>query len=175
MKKILIITAVVIGLVTAGYSSKAQAAAAGGKIGVISLQELIPTMPDYKKADTALNDYQNALGQNFEDMKREYYEKDSAITSKDTIKLTKAQLEIKRREVSELLVKLQGWQQQAQQLYQQKQQDLISPIQKKAVEAVQTVAKENGYAYVLSKEALLVSPPADDLLPLVKKKLGIIK
>ena len=173
MKKILIITAVVIGLVTTGYSSKAQGAAAGGKIGVISLQELIPTMPDYKKADTALNDYQNALGQNFEDMKREYYEKDSAITSKDTLKLTKAQLEIKRREVTELLQKLQGWQQQAQQLYQQKQQDLITPIQKKAVEAVQTVAKENGYTYVLSKEALLVSPPADDLLPLVKKKLGI--
>jgi outer membrane protein len=173
MKKILIIAAVVIGLVMAGNSSKAQGAAAGTKIGVISLQELIPTMPEYKKADTALNDYQSALGQNFEDMKREYYEKDSAITSKDTLKLTKAQLEIKRREVSELLAKLQGWQQQAQQLYQQKQQDLISPIQKKALEAVQTVAKENGYAYVLSKEALLVSPPAEDLLPLVKKKLGI--
>ena len=173
MKKILIIAAVVIGLVSAGYSSKAQAAAAGGKIGFISLQELIPVMPEYKKADTALNDYQTALGQNFEDMKREYYEKDSAITTKDTAKLTKAQLEIKRREVGELLVKLQGYQQQSQQLYQQKQQDLIAPIQKKAVEAVQAVAKENGYGYVLSKEALLVSPPADDLLPLVKKKLGI--
>jgi outer membrane protein len=175
MKKILIITAVVIGLVSAGYSSKAQVAAAGGKIGFISLQELIPVMPEYKKADTALNDYQTALGQNFEDMKREYYEKDSAINTKDTVKLTKAQLEIKRREVGELLVKLQGYQQQSQQLYQQKQQDLISPIQKKAVEAVQAVAKENGFTYVLSKEALLVSPPAEDLLPLVKKKLGITK
>jgi outer membrane protein len=161
---------VVMGLVMAGTSVKAQGAT---KIGVISLQELIPTMPEYRKADTALNDYQNALGQNFEDMKREYYEKDSSLNSKDSTKLTKAQLEIKRREVSELLVKLQGWQQQAQQMYQQKQQDLITPIQKKALEAVQTVAKENGYTYVLSKEALLVSPPAEDLLPLVKKKLGI--
>jgi outer membrane protein len=173
MKKILTIVAVVMGLVMSGYSSNAQGAPAAGKIGFISLQELIPTMPEYKKADTALNDYQTALGQNFEDMKREYYEKDSAVTSRDTAKLTKAQLEIKRREVGELLQKLQGYQQQSQQLYQQKQQDLITPIQKKAVEAVQTVAKENGYAYVLSKEALLVSPPADDLLPLVKKKLGI--
>ena len=59
--------------------------------------------------------------------------------------------------------------------YAQKQQDLIAPIQKKAVDAVQTVARENGYAYVISKDALLVSPPADDLLPLVKKKLGITK
>jgi outer membrane protein len=75
--------------------------------------------------------------------------------------------------MGEMLVKLQGWQQQAQQLYQQKYQDLIAPIQKKAVETVQAVAKENGYTYVLSKEALLVSPPAEDLLPLVKKKLGL--
>ena len=170
MKKILTIVAVVMGLFVATDSAKAQG---GTKIGFISLQELIPTMPEYKKADTALNDYQSALGQNFEDMKREYYEKDSVLNSKDTLKLTKAQLEIKRREISELLVKLQGWQQQAQQLYQQKQQDLITPIQKKAVEAVNAVAKENGYTYVFSKEALLVSPPAEDLLPLVKRKLGI--
>jgi len=168
MKKNLFIVAVVMGLVMAGNSTKAQT-----KIGYISLQELIPTMPEYKKADTALNDYQNALGQNFEDMKREYYEKDSLLQSKDTLKYTTAQKEIKRREVSELLVKLQGWQQQAQQLYQQKQQDLISPIQKKAVEAIQAVAKESGYTYVLNKETLLVSPPAEDMLPLVKKKLGI--
>lgn len=168
MKKIVTIVVVVMGLVLAGNSTKAQ-----GKIGYISLQELIPAMPEYKKADTALNDYQNALGQNFEDMKREYMEKDSLLNSKDTLKYTKAQLELKKREISDMVIKLQGWQQQAQQLYQQKQQELIQPIQKKAVDAVQTVAKENGYAFVLTKEALLSSPPADDLLPLVKKKLGI--
>lgn len=168
MKKIVTIVVVVMGLVMAGNSTMAQS-----KIGFISLQELIPAMPEYKKADTALNDYQSALAQNFEDMKREYMEKDSLLNSKDTIKYTKAQLELKKREISDMLIKLQGWQQQAQQLYQQKQQDLITPIQRKAVEAVNAVAKENGYSYVLTKEALLVSPPAEDLLPLVKKKLGI--
>ncbi|HEY4110447.1 OmpH family outer membrane protein [Puia sp.] len=169
MKKIVTIVVVVMGLILAGNSTKAQ----GTKIGYISLQELIPSMPEYKKADTSLNDYQNALAQNFEDMKKEYMEKDSLLNSKDSLKYTKSQLELKKREISEMVVKLQGWQQQAQQLYQQKQQELIQPIQKKAVEAVQAVAKENGFAYVLTKEALLSSPPADDLLPLVKKKLGI--
>jgi len=171
MKKIVTIVVVVMGLVLAGNSTKAQ----GNKIGYISLQELIPAMPEYKKADTALNDYQNALAQNFEDMKKEFQEKDSLLNSKDTAKYTKSQLELKKRELSEMYVKLQGWQQQAQQMYQQKQQDLIQPIQKKAVDAVNTVAKENGFTYVLTKEALLVSPPAEDLLPLVKKKLGIVK
>jgi len=169
MKKIVTIVLVVMGLLMAGNSTQAQT----GKLGYISLQELIPTMPEYKKADTALNDYQNALGQNFEDMRREYYEQDSLLNSKDTAKYTRAQLEIKKKNLSDMLIKLQGWQQQAQQLYQQKQQDLIAPIQKKAIETVQAVAKENGYTYVFTKEALLVSPPAEDILPLVKKKLGL--
>src|ERR1700750_3239563 len=117
MKKIVTIVAVVMGLVLAGNSTKAQ----GNKLGYISLSELIPAMPEYKKADTALNDYQNALGQNFEDMKREYYEQDSLLNSKDTAKYTRAQLELKRKNMGEILIKLQGWQQQAQQLYQQKQ------------------------------------------------------
>jgi outer membrane protein len=169
MKKFVTVVVVVMGLMLAGSSNvKAQ-----GKIAYISLQELIPAMPEYRKADTALNDYQNALQQNFEDMKKEFQEKDSLLNSKDTLKYTKAQLELKKGELSQMYVKLQGWQQQAQQLYQQKQQELIAPIQKKAVDAVQAVAKENGYAYVLNKEILLSSPPADDLLPLVKKKLGI--
>jgi outer membrane protein len=171
MKQIVTTLVVVMGLVMVGNSTKAQSATA--KIAYISLTELIPAMPEYKKADTALNDYQQALGQNFDDMKKEYYEQDSLLNSKDTIKYTKAQLELKKKNMSEMMVKLQGWQQQAQQLYQQKQQELIAPIQKKAIETVQAVAKENGFTYVFTKEALLVSPPAEDLLPLVKKKLNL--
>ncbi len=134
---------------------------------------MITGMPEYKKADSSMVEYQSALNQNFDDMKREFSEKDSLLSSKDTAKYTRAQIEIKRKQLGELYMKLQGYQQQAGQLYQQKQQDLMAPIQKKAADIVQTVAKENGYTYVFLKDALLVSPPADDLLPLVKKKLGL--
>ncbi len=168
MKKMVIVAVAVLGLLTAGISSKAQS-----KIGYISLADVITAMPEYKKADTSLADYQQALSQNFDDMKREFNEQDSLLSSKDTLKYTKAQMEIKRKNLTDLYLKVNGWQQQAQQLLQQKQQDLIKPIQEKAVSTVQAVAKENGYTYVLSKEALFVSPPGDDLLPLVKKKLGL--
>jgi len=168
MKKILILVVAVIGLAAAGNKAQAQT-----KIGFISLADVITAMPEYKKADTSLADFQTALGQNYDDMRREFSEQDSLLNSKDTAKYTKAQLELKRKNLGEMYLKLQGWQQQAQQMYQQKQQDLIAPIQKKAVETVQAVARENGYTYVLSKEALFVSPPAEDLLPLVKKKLGL--
>jgi outer membrane protein len=168
MKKMVTILVAVIGMVAFGHTSQAQT-----KIGYISLQELIFAMPEYKKADTALNEYQTALSANFEDMKKEFNEQDSLLSSKDTVKYTRAQLELKRKNLGEMYIKLNGWNQQAQQLYQQKQQELITPIQKKALDNVQTVAKENGFTYVLSKEALFVSPPAEDLLPLVKKRLGL--
>lgn len=143
------------------------------KIGFISLSELITDMPDYKKADSSMQDYQQALNQNFEDMKKEFSEKDSLLSSKDTAKYSRAQIEMKRKSLGELYMKLQGYQQQAGQLYQQKQQDLMTPIQKKAADIVSVVAKENGFTFVFLKDALLVSPPADDLLPLVKKKLNL--
>ena len=168
MKKIVAIVFVATTLSFAGNKLQAQT-----KFGFISLSEMITGMPEYKKADSSMVDYQSALNQNFEDMKREFNEKDSLLSSKDTVKYTRAQIEIKRKQLGELYLKLQGYQQQAGQLYQQKQQDLMAPIQKKAADIVQTIAKENGYTYVFLKDALLVSPPADDLLPLVKKKLGL--
>jgi outer membrane protein len=168
MKKIVAIVLVASAFTLAGNRLQAQT-----KLGFISLSDMITGMPEYKKADSSMQEYQGALNQNFDDMKREFSEKDSLLSSKDTVKYTRAQLEIKRKQLGELYLKLQGYQQQAGQLFQQKQQELMAPIQKKASDIVQTVAKENGYTYVFLKDALLVSPPADDLLPLVKKKLGM--
>ncbi|MBS1916369.1 MAG: OmpH family outer membrane protein [Bacteroidetes bacterium] len=168
MKKIVTIVVVALGLMATGNQAKAQT-----KIGYISLNELIASMPESKKADTSYSDFQNALSQQYEDYNKELREQDSMLQSKDTAKLTKAQLEVKRRAFSELYIKVQGFQQQASQQLQQKQQELLAPIQKKAIEAAQAVAKENGYAYVFVKDVLIAYPPADDLMPLVKKKLNI--
>jgi len=168
MKKIVTILLVAAGLVLSSNRSEAQA-----KFGYISLGDLYPTMPEYKKADTSMLEYRNAIGQQFEDMSREYREQDSLLNSKDTSKYTKAQLELKKRNLNEMLSKLQGWNTQAQQMLEQKQQELMAPIQKKALETIQEVSKENGFTHVFAKEALLVEPAGEDILPLVKKKLGL--
>lgn len=151
-----------------------NAANAQNKIAHIDFSALIVSMPEYKKADTTLAQYQNALNQQYADMVQDFNLKDSLLASKDSLKYTKAQLEVKRRDLGQLYVKLQGWNQQAQQLYAAKENELLAPIQAKAAQAIEAVAKENGYGYVLSRQAVVNTPPAaDDLLPLVKKKLGI--
>jgi outer membrane protein len=91
----------------------------------------------------------------------------------DSAKLSPAVKEVRRKNLQQQLQELQGADQRIQQELQKKQEDLSAPIQKKAIDAVQAVAKESGYTYVLPKEAVIVGPPADDILPLVKKKLGL--
>jgi len=166
MKKFLTVMLFFLGLI-ASTSVNAQA-----KIGYISSQELVSVMPETKKADSLLQDFRNALVQNATDKQNAFY---SAIDkfNKDSLTLTDAQKSVKRAELTKLGQDLGGEDERIQQQLQQKQQELLAPINKKAFDAVQTVAKENGFTYVFEKEALLVAPPAEDILPLVAKKLNI--
>jgi outer membrane protein len=105
-------------------------------------------------------------------MIKEYRDRDSLIRV-DSAKWTPAIKNIKFKEFQDLGESLQNYSNEAQQYLQQKEQELFQPVQKIAKEAIQVVAKANGYSYIFSAEALLVSPPADDILPLVKKHLKI--
>jgi len=158
-----------IGLLANAFQGNAQ-----NKIGYISLQELISAMPEYKKAQTDMQEYQKALVQQGTDYQQAFLEKQKAATSADTIKWTPAMKEIKKKELNELYIKWTNFvNQEAQQMMNQHEQELLAPIQEKAVTTSQAVAKENGYAYILPKEQLISFPAADDILPLVYKKLGI--
>ncbi len=147
-------------------------ASAQNKIGYISLDELIGVMPEAEKADGELKEYQASLAQQGQDMMKELGDKDSLFV-KDSAKLSPSMKEIKRNELIALYQRVQGWNQQAQDMYQQKAQEKITPLKEKALATIKEVAKENGYAYVLDANTVMVGPPGDDLIGLVKRKLGI--
>lgn len=142
------------------------------KIGYISSQELVSVMPETKKADSALQELKNALIQNATDKQNAFY---AAVEkfNKDSATLSTSVKAVKRSELTKMGQELSNEEERIQQQLQQRQQELIGPINKRAYEAVQAVAKEAAYAYVFEKEALLVAPPGDDILPLVAKKLNI--
>jgi outer membrane protein len=167
MKRILPVVLFSLFITALGNGLQAQ-----NKIGYISLQELIPAMPEYKKAEADLTDYGKALNEQLADYRRQYDMKDSAYKV-DSPKLSLAQREITRKTLNELAIKTYSYQQEANQMLQKKEQELLGPIQAKAVQTTQAVAKENGYAYVLPKEQLIAFPASDDILPLVAKKLGL--
>ncbi len=163
MKKLIVAGVMAMGI----FSASAQT-----KIGYISTDELIAVMPEAEKADAELKEYQSALGQQGQDRMKELGLKDSLFV-KDSAKLSPSMKEIKRKELIELYQKVQGFQTEAQEMYQEEAQKKIAPIRAKAMEAIRAVAKENGYTYILDVNAVIVAPPGDDVLALVKKKLGI--
>lgn len=142
------------------------------KVGYISISEVITAMPEAKKADSSLTQYRDALVSNATD-RQNTFNADVQKFIQDSGKLTVAQREVKRTALQKQSQEMAGEEQRIQEELQKKQQELSAPIEKKATDAVQAVAKENGYTYVLPKEMVIVGPPGDDLLALVKKKLNI--
>jgi outer membrane protein len=165
-----LIVAMVMGLSLLGLTNTAFTQ---NKIGYISTEELIGSMPEAEKANAQLQDYQTSLQQQGQDYYAELNEKDS-IFQKDSAKLSPAAKELRRNDLIALYQKVQGWNQTMQQMIQEKSQTLVVPIKQKAFENIKAVAKENGYTYVIEASSVLVGPPGDDILTLVKKKLGIV-
>jgi len=146
------------------------------KIGYVDFNTLIAAMPGVDSVKIKLQKYQQTLTDQLDAMRAEAedkfrdYQSQSASMS-DLIKQTK------EKELQDLQSRIDGFTTKAQQDLQAKQQELLQPIVEKAKAAIKEVAKENKYTYVLNsiEDVVLYSEPTDDLMALVKKKLGITK
>jgi outer membrane protein len=147
-------------------------ASAQQKIGYINTDELISVMPEAEKADAELKEYQASLSQQGQDLMKELGDKDSLFV-RDSAKLSPSMREIKKNELIALYQRVQNWNQQAQEMYQQEAQKKIAPLRQKAMDAIKAVAEEKKYTYILDNSSVIVGPPGDDVLPLVKAKLGV--
>ena len=167
MKKFLSLVTLVFALVAFSNSASAQM-----KIGYISTQDLISVMPETQKADSNLRQYNTALYTNARE-KEESLNNAIEKFNKDSATYTAAVKEVKRQDLQKAYQELTTEDQRIQSALEQKRNELVAPIQKKALETIQAVAKENGYSHVFERDALLVAPPGDDILPLVAKKMNI--
>ncbi|MEY3577114.1 MAG: hypothetical protein RL394_697 [Bacteroidota bacterium] len=167
MKQILSLGLVMIALVAFNPFLNAQ-----NKTGYVSIDEVVQLMPDYKKATAEMAQFDSALQINYGETLKELNRQDSMFKA-DSVKMTMATKTAKKEQMKKLLVELQGYEQNYQQQMQQKQEELMAPVAQKANQLIADVAKANGYAYVFRKEALVVSPDGDDILPLIKKKLEV--
>ncbi len=165
MKKIIAIFVLAAGLVSG--TANAQ-----NKFGFIRVDEMVSLMPELKRIDTLLMSYQNdTLPKTYNYLLGQYQRYDSIVN--DSIKQPLVVRQQAARERQDYLGELQNWQASAQQLIEAKQNSLLQPVYDKVLKAVDDVAKEKGYNYVFNREALLVGPPADNLLPMVAEKLKV--
>ncbi|MEO6884403.1 MAG: OmpH family outer membrane protein [Bacteroidia bacterium] len=168
MKKVIKTAIVAIVLFATSIQVNAQ------KIAHISVDSLLAVMPESQAAKKAAQDYYNQLQGQVVSMQKELqtkyqdYQQNQANYT-DLVKQTK------QKELNDLNQRIQDFQTQAQQDIQKKNDDLTKPVYQKAKKAINEVAKEKGYKYVLdtSSGVVLYSDPSDDIMDAVRKKLGI--
>lgn len=144
------------------------------KIAHIDLDSLISLMPESTEAKKSQEEYIKQLEGMIVTMQTEFDTKYQDYVANQTkySALIKSSME---KDLQDLQRRIQEFQNTAQQDLQKKNEELAKPIYDKAKKAIDQVAKENGYKYVLdtSTGIVLFSEPTDDILNLTKKKLGI--
>ena len=170
MKKILRSTLLIMfcAFMSVGFSQ------VNAKLGYIDSNELLELMPGKDSIQTVLQDYGKALENQLQTMYGEYQTKvqdyqANSSTMSDIIRQTK------EKELADLETRIQTFQQQADTDLQDKQVKLLQPLLDKAKSAITAVAKEGGYTYIfdVGTGAYLYYEKGDNILPLVKAKLGL--
>lgn len=147
---------------------------AQAKFGYIDSRELLSLMPEVRKADSSLQLFAKSYQDQLESMGKEYQKKAQDFQAQEKT-MTEAVKEVKIKEIQQLEERIQSTQQSAQEKVAKKKEELYSPILEKADKAIKDVAKSNNYDYVFDASAgtLLYAKESDNILSLVKTKLGI--
>lgn len=121
-----------------------------------------------KKTAQDLESKLAALTKEYQSQVQTYQAQEAAMT--DAIKQDKI------KEITNLEERIGEFQQSAQKDLQAQEEKLLRPIIDKAKKAIEDVAKENGFTYIFDSGVgvLLYQKDSDDIMPLVKKKLGLI-
>lgn len=146
------------------------------KFGHINMQTLVQLMPETDSANVALEKYGKDLEETFQGMQKEFQSKYETYQQKQKDWLP-AVIEAKEKELGEIQQRLQQFQQTAQQDISQMQARLLQPVIKKANDAVEKIAKTNGFTYIFDTSIhsmiYINNAQSQDILPLAKQALGI--
>lgn len=144
------------------------------KLGHINSNDLMQIMPGRDSAQTVLQNEVAELETTLKSMQSEmekryndYMEQQAGWT--ELIRNTK------QREIQDMGARIQEFQENAQKQLQEREAELLKPIIDRAKKAIEDVAKEGGYTYILDAgtAAVLYSQDSDDIMPQVKRKLGL--
>lgn len=170
MKKL--VKFVCIALLASGISVTTQAQ----KFGHIDFEALITAMPEKAEAQKTIEKEYAEMKGIIESMSVEFNKKYLSYESQaDT--LSKASKQLLEQELTDMQNRIVQYQQNAEGQLNQRQQELLEPIMTKAEKAIETVGTKEGFLYIFDtskgSQVLFKSDKSIDVLPLVKKELGI--
>lgn len=158
-----------------------QFANAQQKLGHINFAEIIQSTSDYKTAEGQLKTLSDGKTKEIQDMVTIYQTKqkeaNDKLRNRSEANKETVDPEINKlgQELQDIQSRIQTAQQAAQEELGKKEDELITPIQRKVAEAVNAVSKEKGMAYVfdISSTNIPYFQGGEDLTAAVKTKLGI--
>ena len=152
----------------------ATSIASAQKIGHVNSNDILLLMPERKAAESTIQNEAKQLETQMGTLNTEYQAKVQDYQAKEK-EMTEIVKQDKQKEIVDLEERIKSFQQTAQESLQKKEQELLAPMMEKARKAIQDVAKENGFKYILDTASgnVLYSEASDDVLGMVKKKLGI--
>ncbi len=142
------------------------------KYGHVDANAIFLAMPGADTLQTALENYQKELEAEYTTMATEFQTKYEKF-NREAGTMSSAVRQLREKELSDLQQRISAFEESLQDIMQERQIELMTPFQDKILQAIQDVAKENGYAYIFDSKNLLYSEGGDDVSALVKKKLGI--
>ncbi|MBK9147285.1 MAG: OmpH family outer membrane protein [Flavobacteriales bacterium] len=153
----------------------AQAAIAqSAKLGHIDRQRLLLTLPERKGAEEKMQAFAKTLDERLKAMGAEYQAKVADAQARSEA-MTQTEKEMIVREINELEQRIQAAQEKAQEDLAKQEEELLKPMIEKTNQAIKDVADEKGFTYIFdtSTGMVIYFEKGEDIMPLVKAKLGI--
>ncbi len=144
------------------------------KYGHINPQAVFDVMPGTDSIKIKFEAFQNELREYGNTMVADLQAK-TAKFDQEAGTMSQAVRKLREQELIDLQNRIQEFQNNAQNDLQAKQIELMQPFEDKIKEAITAVSKENGFTYVFEQATLVYADGGEDITPLVKKKLGILK
>lgn len=145
------------------------------KLGHIESSKLVAAMPEMAQAQKDLEAQQAEVQKESQNL-RDQYQKLIVEYTQNQKTYSEIILASKEQEINELGQRIQKFEELAMNKLQKAREELFEPVMAKATNAIKEVAKENGFTYIFdmsSGAVLFAAETSEDILPLVKKKLGI--
>lgn len=167
-----------LGCVSVALHAQAQPQQPVQKIGYADWDYIFGQLPEYKQIDSELKTFGTQLENQLKSKYQDYETKlktyqGMPATTPDAIKADK------ERELGALQESIQKFQQDAQTSLQTKQTSLMEPVFAKVGKAIEAVAVENGYSFIINPQLvgggdiLLYNDEKYNISSLVLKKLGV--
>ena len=142
------------------------------KLGHINSQELLQIMPGRDTAQATLQKEAAEIESTLKTMQSELERISNEFMQKQA-EWTELIRNTKRSEIQDMQTRIQAFYENAQKQLQELETELTKPIVDRAKKAIEDVAREGGYTYIFDGATLLYSQDSEDIMPQVKKKLGL--